>query len=147
MPGGGFLTLYCKPPPTCCRAPKPESPEVHFLERNLASRWEGVRLPRASGKSPDFPGSSPNFPGSFSATSPEVLSLWSLTAIQRLPGSFPDFPRGSPNFPGGFPDFPGGQPLFLGSLTPSLDSQNLPLNFKVRRMPFWTPGKTAPKDK
>ena len=26
-------------------------------------------------KSPDFPGSSPNFPGSFSATSPEVLSL------------------------------------------------------------------------
>ena len=44
-------------------------------EINLASRWEGVRLPRASGKPPDFPGSSPNFPGSFSATSPEVLSL------------------------------------------------------------------------
>ena len=36
----------------------------------------GVRLPRASGKFPGFPGSSPNFPGSFSATSPEVLSLW-----------------------------------------------------------------------
>ena len=40
-----------------------------FLETNLASRWEGVRLPRASGKSPDFLGSSP-------ATSLEVLSLW-----------------------------------------------------------------------
>ena len=26
----------------------------------MASRWEGVRLPRASGKSPDFPGSSPS---------------------------------------------------------------------------------------
>ena len=25
------------------------------LETNLASRWKGVRLPRASGKSPDFP--------------------------------------------------------------------------------------------
>ena len=65
------------------------------LETNLASRWEGVRLPRASGKSPDFPGSSPNFPGSFSATSPEVLSLWNLTAIQRFPGSSPNFPGSS----------------------------------------------------
>ena len=40
------------------------------LETNLSSRWEGVRLPPASGKSPDFPGSSPNFPGSFLANSP-----------------------------------------------------------------------------
>ena len=83
----------------------------------MSSRWEGVRLPRASGKSPDFPGSSPNFPGSFSATSPEVLSLWNLTAIQRFPGS-------SPNFSGSSPNFPGGQPLSLGSLSPSPDSQN-----------------------
>ena len=52
---------------------------VANLETDLASRWEGVKLPRASGKSPDFPGSSPNFPGRFSATSPEVLSLWNLT--------------------------------------------------------------------
>ena len=43
-----------------------------LLETNLASRWEGVRLPPASGKSPDFPGSSPNLPGSFSATSLKV---------------------------------------------------------------------------
>ena len=34
--------------------------KLFFLETNLASRWEGVRLPRASGKSPDFPGNSPN---------------------------------------------------------------------------------------
>ena len=66
-----------------------------------------------------------NFPGSFSATSPEVLSLWNLTAIQRFPGSFPDFPGSSPDFPGSSPDFPGGQPLSLGSLTPSPDSQKL----------------------
>ena len=52
--------------------------QLHQLqsETNLASRWEGVRFPRASGKSPDLLGSFPNFPGSFSATSPEVLSLW-----------------------------------------------------------------------
>ena len=94
----------------------------------MASRWEGVRLPRASGKSPDFPRSSPNFPGSFLVTSPEVLSLWNSTAIQRFPGSFPDFPGSSPNFPRGPPDFPGGQPLSLGSVTPSPDSQKLSLN-------------------
>ena len=46
------------------------------VKTNLASRWEGVGFPRASGKSPDLTGSFPNFPGSFSATSPEVLSLW-----------------------------------------------------------------------
>ena len=81
------------------------------LEKNLASRREGVSLPRASGKSPDFPGSSPNFPGSFSATSPEVLSLWNFTAIQGFPGSFPNLPGSSPDFPRSFPDFPGGQPF------------------------------------
>ena len=107
-----------------------------FLETNLASRWEGFRLPRASGKSPDFPGSSPDFPGSFWATFPEVLSLWNLTAIQGFPGSFPDFPGSSPNFPGGFPHFPGGQPLFLGSLTPSLDSQKLALSFFSAKLSF-----------
>ena len=75
-----------------------------------------------------FPGKFPELPGSFSATSPEVLSLWNLKAIQGFPGNFPDFPGSSPNFPGGFPHFPGGQPLFLGSLTPSLDSRKLPLS-------------------
>ena len=68
-----------------------KAPPPHFLETNLASRWERVRLPRASGKFPDFPGSSQNFPGSSAATSPEVLSLWNLTAIQGFPGSFPEF--------------------------------------------------------
>ena len=70
------------------------------LGTTLASRWEGVRLPRASGKFPDFPGTFPNFPRCFSATSPEVLSLWNLTALQRFPGSFPNFPGSPPNFPG-----------------------------------------------
>ena len=74
------------------------------LETNLASHWVGVRLPWASGKSPDFPRSSPDFPGSSPATSPEVLSLWNLTAIQRFPGSLSDFPRTSPNFPGTSPE-------------------------------------------
>ena len=69
--------------------------QVWELETNSASRWEGVRLPQASGKSPDFPGSSPNFPGSFSATSPEVLSpltLQSLLFLISLLFSFSDFP-------------------------------------------------------
>ena len=89
----------------------------------MASRWEGVRLPQASGKSPDFPGSSPKLHRKFFGDFPGILSLWNLTPIHRFPGSFPDFPRSSPDFPGSFLDFPGGQPLSLGSLTLSPDSQ------------------------
>ena len=117
----------------------------HRLETNLASRWEGVRLLRVSGKAPDFPGSSPTFPGSFSATSPEVVSLWNLTAIQRFPGSVPNLPGSSPKLPWKFPDSPGGQPLSLGSLTPWPDSQKLSLNRarKVRGMPQTQKGITS----
>ena len=72
------------------------------LEKKLASRWEGVRLPRASGKFPGFPGSSPDFPGSFSATSPEVLSLWNSTVTRGSPEvcqTSPEVPRTSPEVP------------------------------------------------
>ena len=109
-----------------------------ILEKNLASRWEGVRLPRASGKSPDFPGSSPNFPGSFSATSPEVLSLWNLAAIQGFPGSFPDLPGSSPDFPGSFPDFPGGQPFLWEAWHPLLTRKNF-LWLELRKLPVNKP--------
>ena len=43
-----------------------------------------------------------------------------LRAIDRFPESFPDFPGSSP-------DLPRAQPLSLGSLTPSDDSQKVPL--------------------
>ena len=105
--------------------PLKKSYRSHFIGDKFGESLGGSQAP--SGKSPDFPRSSPNFPGSFSATSPEVLSLWNLTAIQRFPRSFPNLPGSSPNFPQKFPDFPGGQPLSLGSLTPSSDSQKLSL--------------------
>ena len=73
-----------------------------MVDTNLASRWEGVRLHRASGKSTDFPGSSLSFRGSSPATSLEVLPLWNLTVPRK-------FPRLSQKFP----DFPGGQPSSL----------------------------------
>ena len=73
----------------------------------------GSQAPTNFWKVPGLPRTSANFPRSSLATSPEVLSLWNLTAMQRFPGSFPDFP--------------GGQPMSLGSLTPSPDSQKLPL--------------------
>ena len=103
-------------------------------ERNLASRCEGVRLLRASGKFPDFPGSSPNFSGSFSATSPEVLSLWNLTAIQGLPGSFPDFPGSSPNFPGGSRTSPEVSTFFWEAWHPHLTRKKLLL---IRSVKLW----------
>ena len=56
--------------------------------------------PRTSlGSSPNFPGSFRRLPRKFSATSPEVLSLWNLTAIQRFPGSSPNFPGSSGTSP------------------------------------------------
>ena len=91
------------------------------LETNLASRWKGVRLPRASGKSPDFPGRKffGDFPGG------------SLTVEQSsnpgVPRKFPGLPRKFPKLPRKFPDFPGGQQFSLGGLTPSPDSQKLSL--------------------
>ena len=75
-----------------------------YLETNLASRWEGVRLPRASGKSPDFPGSSPNFPGSFSATSPGSSLTVELNSNPEVPRKFPKLPR---KFPKTSPEVPG----------------------------------------
>ena len=55
----------------------------------------GSQAPPSFWEVPDFPGSSPNFPGSFSATSPEVLSLWNFTAIQ----GFPEVSQTSPEVP------------------------------------------------
>ena len=81
----------------------------NHLETDLASCWERVRLPRASGQSPNFPGSSRRLPRKFSYCG----------TLQQSKGS-PDFPevRGLPRR----------SALSLGSLTPSSDSPNLPLN-------------------
>ena len=67
--------LHFPPPPKKCAFLQKNalSCAEKMQEINLASRWEGVRLPRASGKSPRFPGSSPNFPGG------QPLFLGSLT--------------------------------------------------------------------
>ena len=89
------------------------------LETSLVSRWEGVRLPRASGNSLNFP---PNFPwkffGDFSGSSLTV----ELNSNPEVPLKFPRLPQ---KFPGRPRKFPGGQPLPLGSLIPSPDSLKL----------------------
>ena len=66
---------------TCCENDSLRN-FLRGLGANLASRWEGVRLPRASGKSPHFPGSCPKFPRKFPGDFIEVLALWNLTALQ-----------------------------------------------------------------
>ena len=60
----------------------------------------GSQAPPSFWEVPGLPRKFPELPRKFSATSPEVLSLWNLTAIRRVPGSFPNFPGSSPNFPG-----------------------------------------------
>ena len=97
------------------------------LETNLASRWEGVRLPRASGKSPGFPGSSPKLPRKFFSDFPGSSLSVELNSNPGVPREFPELPRKFLKLPRKFRDFPGGQPLSLGSLTPSPDSQKLSL--------------------
>ena len=96
------------------------------LETNLASRWEGVRLPRASEKSrtsPKVPRTSPEVPGDFPRSS---------LKCPEVPRKFPRLPLKLPGLPRKSPDFPRGQPLVLGSLTPSPDSQKLSLKGRGR---------------
>ena len=59
----------------------------------------GNQAPPSVWEVPGLPRKFPELPRKFSATSPEVLSLWNSTAIRRFPGSFPNFPGSSPNFP------------------------------------------------
>ena len=110
-------------------------PFLEILETNLASRWEGVRLPPSFWDVPGLPRKFPELLRKFSATSPEVLSLWNLTAIQRFPGSFPNFPGSSPNFPGSSGTSPEVSPFLWEALTPSPDSQKLSLKISGNR-PF-----------
>ena len=90
-----------------------------WLETNLASRWEGVRLPRASGKSPDFPRSSPHFPGSFRkffgnfTGSSLTVELYSNPEVPR---KFPRLPRKFPRLPRKFPGLPRRSAPFSGKL-------------------------------
>ena len=102
---------------------KPREARVQTLETNLASRWKWVRLPRASGKSPDFP--------EVPRTSPEVFGDFPGSSLTVELNSNPEVPRKFPKLPRKFPklrrklrDFPGGQPLSLGSLTPLLTHKN-----------------------
>ena len=87
------------------------------------------QAPPSFRKVPGLPRKFPKLPRKFFGDFPGGSLTVELTAIQRFPGSFADFPGSSPDYPGGFPNFPGGQPLSLGSLTPSPDSQKLPLSF------------------
>ena len=78
------------------------------------SFWEVPRLPRKF----------PELPRKFSATSPEVLSLWNLTAIQRFPGSFSNLPGSSPNFPGSSRTSPEVSPFLWEAWHPLLTHKN-----------------------
>ena len=104
-------------------------PDVTFGDK-FGESLVGSQAPPSFWEVPVLPRKFPELPRNFSATSPEVLSLWNLTAIQRFPRSFPNFPevpRSSPNFPGSSGTSPEVSPFSQGSLTPSPDSQKLSL--------------------
>ena len=84
------------------------------LETNLASRWEGVRLPRASGKSPDFPGSSPKLPQKFFGDFPGGSLAVELDGKPGVPRKFPRLPRKFPRLLRKFPRLPRRSAPFSG---------------------------------
>ena len=60
----------------------------------------GSQAPPRFWKVPGLPRKFPNFPRSFSATSPEVLSLWNLiNSNPEVPRKFPKLPRKFPRHP------------------------------------------------
>ena len=116
-------------------ATRPGRKYVHtfFSSKQNRSAWFGDKFGESLGgsqappsfwKVPGLPRKFPELPRKFSATSPEVLSLWNWIAIQRFPGSFPDFPGSFPDFPGSSPDFPGGQPFLWEAWHPLLTHKN-----------------------
>ena len=87
---------------------------LYLGDTNLASRWEGVRLPRASGKSPGFPGSSPELPRKFFGDFPGSSLTVELNSNPGVPRKFSRLPRKFPELPRRFPGLPWRSALFSG---------------------------------
>ena len=108
----------------------------------MASRWEGVRLPRASGEVPGLPQKFPELPWKFFGRLPRKGSL--TVDFKKQSRGSPEVPQTPPGgVPGTSPDFSGGQPFSLGSLTPSPDSQKLSLSCQgpcTKTFPEWQLG-------
>ena len=105
---------------------------------NFGESLVGSQAPPSFWEVPGLPRKFPELPRKFSATSPEVLSLWNLTAIRRFPGSFPNFPTEVPQTSPEVPGLPRRSALSLGSLTPSPDSQKLSLTQRTHLVLFLT---------
>ena len=92
-----------------------------------AKTWRQIwRVVGGESGSPELLGSprtSPEVP----QTSPEVFGDFPGSSVTVELNSNPEVPRKFPKLPRKFPKLPRGQPLSLGSLTPSPDSQKLPL--------------------
>ena len=109
-------------------ATRPLAKAEYELETNLASRWEGVRLPRASPEVPGLPRKFPKLPRKFFGDFPGSSLTVELYSNPGVPRKFPGLPRKFPGLPRKFPGLPQRSALSLGSLTPSPDSQKLSLN-------------------
>ena len=116
-------------------------PQGHFLETNLASRWEGVQAPLSFWEVPGLPRKFPKLPRKFFGDFPGSSLTVEFNSNPGVPQKFPELPRKFPKLPRKFRDLPGGQPLSLGSLTPSPDSQKLFLNFEAKIFRGFLPSK------
>ena len=105
----------------CCWIPSKQKSGVSKPWRQI---W------RVAGRESGFPETSrkfPKLPRKFFGDFPGSSLTVELNSNPEVPRKFPKLPRKFPKLPRKLPDFPGGQSLSLGSLTPSLDLQNLSL--------------------
>ena len=78
-------------------------------------------------KVPGLPRKFPQLPQKFFGDFPGSSLTVELSSNPGVPRKFPRLPRKFPELPRRFPGLPRRSAPFLGSLTPSLDLQNLPL--------------------
>ena len=98
--------------------------EVLIFGDKFGESLVGSQAPPSFWEVPGLPRKFPELPRKFSATSPEVLSLWNLTAIPGFPGSFPNFPGSSGNFPGSSGTSPEVSPFLWEAWHPLLTHEN-----------------------
>ena len=78
-----------------------------FIGDKFGESLVGSQAPLSFWEVPRLPQKLPELPRKFSATSPEVLSLWNLTAIRKVsPRKFPELPLKFPKLPRKFRNFP-----------------------------------------
>ena len=98
----------------CPKSVQRVSPEFQKLETDLASRWEGIRLPRAFWEVPGLPRKFPKLPRKFFGDFPGSSLTVEPNSNPGVPRKFPRLPRKFPGLSRKFPGLPRRSAPFFG---------------------------------